>query len=142
LILFSIALFASLFAGFVRQAMFMPLQYSAKGILGIFRRRAKRELEIMRLIGDSSFMLITYLCYYLIHEFLWAVGTSFVVFLVMSAALPANKNLSSATLFFVLFFGSFVARLINLYGFLQNLLNREKATKMLEEIVAGLPISR
>lgn len=120
----------------------MPLQYSAKGILGIFRRRAKRELEIMRLIGDSSFMLITYLCYYLIHEFLWAVGTSFVVFLVMSAALPANKNLSSATLFFVLFFGSFVARLINLYGFLQNLLNREKATKMLEEIVAGLPISR
>jgi hypothetical protein len=124
LILFSIALFASLFAGFVRQAMFMPLQYSAKGILGIFRRRAKRELEIMRLIGDSSFMLITYLCYYLIHEFLWAVGTS------------------SATLFFVLFFGSFVARLINLYGFLQNLLNREKATKMLEEIVAGLPISR
>ncbi len=142
LILFAGAAFISLFTGIVRQALFIPVRYSAVGLLRITQKRARRELEIIKLIDDSAFMLIAYLGYYIIHELLWSFGTSFIVFLLMESFIPAQRNLPPALLFSLLFFGGFTARLLNLYGLLGNFLNRDKAVKQLEDIVAGRPLSQ
>jgi hypothetical protein len=43
------------------------------------QKKAKRELEIMNMIGDSAFKLVAYVTFYLIHEFVWTLGSTFVV---------------------------------------------------------------
>jgi hypothetical protein len=137
LILFLIGALISLFAGATRRVLYLPLSYSAVGILRITQKRAARELQVMKFIGDSPFMLVAY---YLLHTLFWALGTSFVASLLMEFFISPKPGV--AALFVSLFAGGMIARLMRFYGLLGNLLNREKAVRQLEDIVAGRPISK
>jgi len=64
----------------------------------------------------------------------------FVIFPSDGVIHPYPTQPSACTPFLsLLFLGGFTARLLNLYDLLGNSLNRDKAVKQLEDIVAGRP---
>lgn len=138
LILFCTALFASVFPDRSRRWLIAPMQYSVLGVLRLFQRDAKRQLEILRLVDGSSFKLVAYIGYYCIHSLFWSLGTSAAFYVCVNAFSYWQTGHPSILPFNVLFLGTLLGKATKLYIFLGNLLHPEgEMINQLETMAAG-----
>jgi len=136
LILFCLAVIASLFPQHSRRLVILPVAQTAHGALWWMRRDAKRQLETMDRVGDSAFNLVIYIAYYCTHEFLWVVWTSSAFFICINGLSYWKTGHISALPYSVLLYGGLIGRVVKLNSWLGSMLTREKTRKMLQKIVA------
>jgi hypothetical protein len=138
LILLLIALLASLFPERSRRWLAAPLYYSALGAFRLTQRKAKRDLQIMRLIGDSTFNLVAYIGFYCIsaaESILW----STVVFAILASLVSywAVGHVMGVSVIIPLLVGGIIGRATRLKWLLGDLLDRDKSIARIEKIAAG-----
>lgn len=137
LILCGVAIFASIFPERSRRWVLTPVYYPGYRIFLFMQRDAKKQLEIMRYIGDSAFNLLAYLCYYCIHAILWTLGMSIVIYIGVALLFYWGTRHVSVVPFYVLVVSGLIGRAIRLYVFLGFLMRHEKGIADLEKMAAG-----
>jgi hypothetical protein len=139
LILFFVALFASIFPERSRRWLMTPFYYSVLGVFRLTQRKAKNDLEIMRLIGDSTFNLVAYVGFYCISAIFTALRDA-VIFAILGALVSywvVGHPALSGPFFAAMVIGGLAGRATRLKWLFGYLLNREKSMARLEKMAAG-----
>ena len=134
-IYFAVGTSIALFTDRARQLLVMPVRYPAKGLVWLMERNMKRQIEILRFVGDSPFKLTTYIAYYCADSLVSTVGTASVLWFLM-LALAARKHVSPPGFVFLsMLLVPLYVRMQKLKNLLGQFFNSEKSIKELQDLM-------
>jgi hypothetical protein len=131
---FLAAVIVSLFADRARWLLTLPIAYPVRGMLFFMERDNKRQLEIMRLVGDSAFKLVLYIAFYCLSSIIWIFWASFAMWFALNFLVfrhdPHPAPISPLVV------GLSLSQAVRLKYLLEGLFNPEQTIKRLEEALS------
>ena len=143
LILLGLSILVSLFGASLRRTLLFPIRYSRTYLSRRSRKLAVRDLQILEKVGDSAFMLVAYLSYYILHELLLNIIGLLTAFPLIAFLITHffdkrhHGHLFWAAIVIGTFIGNFSGALIRLYFLVQSFFNRDQAIEQLKARIAG-----
>jgi hypothetical protein len=133
-IYFVTAILVSLFTDRARRLAILPVLYPVKGVLWLMERQMKRELEILRLVGNNNtFKLVSYIGFYCVDSLIYSVWTTIGFSILIAAFSFWQHDHSPKPPFYALFLGALLPRVIKLKHLLGCFFEYDKSIAELEE---------
>jgi hypothetical protein len=125
----------ALFTDRVRRILMVPVRYPAKGLVWMMERNMKRQIEILRFIGDSPFKLTNYIAYYCADSLISTVGTASILWFLMVAFATSRHVTPPGSVFLSMFLVPLFVRMQKLKNLLAQLFDPEKSIQQLEDLM-------